>query len=126
MFTSCTPVLHVRLKHFVQDRPLVHQESSTIEEQLSVTDATDVNETFLSQRAHVGGLERFQFMIQAPSFEDQCAEMARSFVGPLELERLIFLFCNKESQFNQVGCHGRVASAGRPREERSRLCEERV
>ena len=82
MFTSCPPVLHVRLKHIAQDRPLVYQESSTIEhlEQLSVTDATDVNETFLSQLAHAGGLERFQIMILAPSFEHQC---------PLELDNTI-------------------------------------
>ena len=43
----------VRLKDLVQDVPLVCQESSTIEclEQLTVTDATDVNEFFLSQLA---------------------------------------------------------------------------
>ena len=42
-------------------------------EQLTVIDATDVNETFLSQLAHTGSLEPFQFTIVAPSFEKQCA-----------------------------------------------------
>ena len=42
-------------------------------EQLTVIGATDVNETFLSQQAHAGNLERCQFMIVAPSFEEQCA-----------------------------------------------------
>ena len=38
-------------------------------EQLTVIDATDVNETFLSQLAHAGSLELFQFTIVAFSFE---------------------------------------------------------
>ena len=50
-------------------------------EQLTVIDATDVNETFLSQLAHAGSLELFQFMIVAPCFEKQCA--------PLELDNTI-------------------------------------
>ena len=40
-----------------------------------MVDATDVNETFLSQLAHAGSLERFQFMIVAPSFKEQCASL---------------------------------------------------
>ena len=40
-----------------------------------MTDATDVNETFLSPLAHAGSLERFQFMIVAPSFEEQCVPL---------------------------------------------------
>ena len=40
-----------------------------------VIDATDVNETFLSQLAHAGSLDLFQFMIVAPSFENQCASL---------------------------------------------------
>ena len=43
--------------------------------QLTVIDATDVNETFLQQLAHVGSLELVQFMIVAPSFEKQCAPL---------------------------------------------------
>ena len=46
-----------------------------------VIDSTDVNETFLSQLAHAGSLELFQFMIVAPSFEKQCA--------PLELNTIL-------------------------------------
>ena len=44
-------------------------------EQLTVIDATDVNETFLSQLAYAGCLERFQFMIVAPSFKEQRASL---------------------------------------------------
>ena len=45
-------------------------------EQLTVIDATDVNETFLSQLVHAGSLDLFQFMIVARSFEKQCAPLS--------------------------------------------------
>lgn len=86
---------------------------STCLEQLSMTDSLDVNETFLSQLARAGGLEHFQSVVLASSFQDQYApfesarieissiamadpkfgqhysEMARSILDPLDAERLI-------------------------------------
>ena len=99
--------------YIVQDVPLVW-ESSMIEKQMTVTDATDVNETFLGQLAHAGSLSQFG---------EQCAPRklgnGRSFIEPLEPG--FVEICT--TQFNQIGCCGTVASVGRPPQETSRLCE---